>query len=333
MKNLVTGANGHLGNNVVRYLLAQGEEVVAGVRNLNNTKPFAGLDCELKRTDLLDPHSLDLALEGVDVLYQVAAVFKRWAKDPQREIIEANLRSTENVLRAAARAGVRKVVYVSSLVALDERQLPLDGTTWNPIGPEGPYPYSKAQAEKLAHQLAAELGLDISYILPSAIMGPHFSALTPSLRGLFADPLHRKTPFNPNFHFLLVDARDVARACHLAAQRGKSGERYVITHETPLGFTDIFAHLQAQFPQGGYRQKPVAPRPLLMTFAWLAELGANLTSSEPMLTVADAREFYGVKLTASLDKARRDLGFAPMNLATSLTDTFNYLVQLEAGKN
>lgn len=67
--NLVTGANGHLGNNVVR----------ASVRNPNNREPFTGLNCEIVQADLTDKPSLLKAMEGVDTLYQVAAVFKHWA--------------------------------------------------------------------------------------------------------------------------------------------------------------------------------------------------------------------------------------------------------------
>ncbi|MCU0352674.1 MAG: NAD-dependent epimerase/dehydratase family protein [Cytophagales bacterium] len=328
MKNLVTGANGHLGNNVVRYLLAQGEEVIAGVRNTQQTAPFVGLSCTLKRTDLLDVQSLDAALEGVDVLYQVAAVFKRWAKNPQKDIIEPNIKGTENILRAAARAGVKKVVYVSSMTTLDDTKLPLDGSTWNPIGPESPYPYSKTESEKVAHRLGKELGLDISFILPSAIVGPHFQAITPSLKGLFADPFYKKTPFNPNFYFLTVDARDVAKACLLAARKGKNGERYVISLEQPLGFAQIFEHLQKQFPDRKYKLPPQVSKTALQLVAWLSETGANLTGKEPLLTVADAKEFYGLFPTANIAKARQDLGFDPMPLETSLTDTFRYLSQM-----
>ena len=74
--NLVTGANGHLGNNLVRALLARGETVRASVRNPENTAPFEGLDCEIVQADLMDKDSLLRALDGVDTLYQVAAVFK-----------------------------------------------------------------------------------------------------------------------------------------------------------------------------------------------------------------------------------------------------------------
>ena len=95
--NLVTGANGHLGNNLVRVLLERGETVRASVRNPDNREPFVGLDCEIVQADLMDKPSLLKAMEGVDTLYQVAAVFKHWARNPQKEIIEPNLQGTPSM--------------------------------------------------------------------------------------------------------------------------------------------------------------------------------------------------------------------------------------------
>src|SRR5918994_3478784 len=109
--SLVTGANGHLGNNLVRTLLERGEQVRAGVRNPANTEAFEGLGSEVVRVDLMDKVSLMEALEGVQTLYQVAAVFRLWARDPEQEIIQPNLEGTRNVLEAAAESGVRRVIY------------------------------------------------------------------------------------------------------------------------------------------------------------------------------------------------------------------------------
>ncbi len=72
---LVTGANGHLGNNLVRFLISKGIPVRASVRNLKNTEPFAGLDCEVVQSDNEDKASLVRAMQGVEVFYAVGAVF------------------------------------------------------------------------------------------------------------------------------------------------------------------------------------------------------------------------------------------------------------------
>ena len=129
--SFVTGANGHLGNNLVRLLLSKGEIVKAGVRDIKNTEAFAGLDCELVYAEMLDEQAMSDALKGVDILYHVAAVFKHWAKDPQSEIVQANLKGTEVVLKAAAKNGVKKIVYVSSVAAVGHNGSALDEHQWN----------------------------------------------------------------------------------------------------------------------------------------------------------------------------------------------------------
>ncbi|MEC4116435.1 NAD(P)H-binding protein [Myroides phaeus] len=121
---LVSGGNGHLGNNLIRLLLSKGIKVRTTVRNINNTKPFEGLDCEIVYADLLDKASFVKALEGVDVFYAVAANFKLWAKNPQKEIYDNNLMGTRNVIEAAYEAGVKRIVYVSSIAALNYDQMP-----------------------------------------------------------------------------------------------------------------------------------------------------------------------------------------------------------------
>ena len=88
--SLVTGANGHLGNNLVRELLNAGEKVRASVRDTNNVDMFTGLDCDIVYTEMQDKKAMLKALNGVDVLYHVAAVFKHWVKDPEAEIVKQN---------------------------------------------------------------------------------------------------------------------------------------------------------------------------------------------------------------------------------------------------
>lgn len=123
---LVTGANGHLGNTLVRALLDQGYRVRAGVRDVNDSAAFEGLDCERVYAELFDEAAMLEALNGVDLLFQVAAVFKHWARHPYAEIIEPNVEGTRRVLQAAAKAGVKRVVYVSSVAAIGQNGLLLD---------------------------------------------------------------------------------------------------------------------------------------------------------------------------------------------------------------
>lgn len=104
---LVTGANGHLGNNLVRVLIEKGIPVRASVRNIKNTAAFEGLNCEVVQADITIQQSLINALQGVDTFYAVGAAFKLWAKNPKQEIYDVNLEGTRNMIEAAATAGVK----------------------------------------------------------------------------------------------------------------------------------------------------------------------------------------------------------------------------------
>ncbi|KAF5308744.1 hypothetical protein FQR65_LT17986 [Abscondita terminalis] len=110
---LVSGANGHLGNNLVRLLLKKGIPVRASVRNIKNKKPFKGLNCEVVQADITDKASFVKALQGVETFYAVGASFKLWAKNPEKEIYDVNIEGTRNTIEAAVEAGVKHIVYHS----------------------------------------------------------------------------------------------------------------------------------------------------------------------------------------------------------------------------
>src|SRR5438034_10689862 len=111
---LVTGANGHLGNNLCRLLVARGEPVRAMIRPSADAAPLAGLDLEIVRGDIMDAASTARALEGCGRLYHTAAGFLMWSRDPERDIIRPSVEGTRIVLEAAVQAGVDKVVYTST---------------------------------------------------------------------------------------------------------------------------------------------------------------------------------------------------------------------------
>jgi len=303
--NLVTGANGHLGNNLVRALLENGETVRASVRNPNNRAPFEGLDCEIVQADLMDKDSLLRALEGVDTLYQVAAVFKHWARDPQKEIIEPNMRGTRNVLEAAAEQGVGRIVYVSSIVTLDHGQSPMDETRWNSNFHGNPYYQSKTESEQLAWKMAEELGLEMVSVLPGAIIGPNAFNITPTMN-VFQQALNNKILMDINFYFNFVDVRDVTAGMLACNKKGLPGERYILATEKPIGTRRVLEIAQEFNPKVKIPYRP--PRWVLMTIAGLMELGGKITGKEPRMMRNQVELYYGVKLHVNIAKARVELG-------------------------
>ena len=323
---LVTGANGHLGNNLVRALLDRGKNVRSSVRNVNYAEPFEGLDCEVVYADLLDRESLSKAMKDVETLYQVAAVFKHWAKNLQKEIIGVNLEGTKNVLEVAAEQGVKRIVYVSSMAALDHTSVPMEETTWNSDFPNAYY-QSKTESEKLAWNLAEKLDLWLVSVLPSGMIGPNcFGHLTPTMDVLNAI-VKNKLPIDINFHFNYVDVRDVANSMIAAAEKGRSGERYILGNEISITTTEIIKLAQSLFP--GVKKPARRSKNLVMALAFLMEFSSKITGKAPNMTRSLVKTYYGADQRVSISKARRELGYNPRSPEDALKEALIYL----AGKD
>src|SRR5689334_10524389 len=149
---LVTGATGFVGANVVRELLREGATVRVLARPNGDRRAIDGLAVEICEGDLVDPASIRRAVQGAATVYHVAADYRLWAKHPE-EIYRANVEGTRAVLQAAADAGVKRIVYTSSVGAL---VIPKDGTPGTETTPVtladmvGPYKASKFLAEQVA---------------------------------------------------------------------------------------------------------------------------------------------------------------------------------------
>src|SRR5437016_6309093 len=155
---LVTGANGHLGNNLCRLLVARGEPVRAMIRPSADPAPLAGLDLEIVRGDIMDPASTARALEGCGRLYHTAAGFLMWSRDPERDIIRPSVEGTRNVLEGAARAGVEKVLYTST-----------SGTMGLPTRPDQPFDETRFNREPHTHYLRVKLPVPVLRAVAAAM--------------------------------------------------------------------------------------------------------------------------------------------------------------------
>ncbi len=228
--DLVTGGTGFVGAHVVRALAVRGGAVRCLARIASRRDNLEGLDVEIVPGDLTDPGSLARAMAGVSTLYHVAADYRLWARDPQ-ELYRSNVAGTDNVLRAAAEAGVSRVVYTSSVAALG---LTPDGSPGDETTPVersriiGHYKKSKYDAEQVARAWAAR-GLPVIIVNPSTPVGELDIKPTPTGR-MIVDFLNRRMPAYVDTGLNLIDVRDVAAGHLLAAEKGRSGESYILGH-------------------------------------------------------------------------------------------------------
>ena len=127
MTTLLTGATGFVGAAVLRSLVAAGHQVRALVRPNSDRRNLTGVNCEIVTGDLVEPESLQRAVRGCEAMFHVAADYRLWVTD-REQMNRTNVQGTVNLLRAAAAAGVSRVVYTSSVATLRLRSdgLPAD---------------------------------------------------------------------------------------------------------------------------------------------------------------------------------------------------------------
>lgn len=322
---LVTGANGHLGNNLVRLLISKGIPVRASVRNIRNKEPFADLDCEVVQADITNKQSLINALQGVETFYAVGAAFKLWAKDPQKEIYDVNLDGTKNTIEAAAEAGVKRIVYVSSIAALNYSQLPArESYGYNPDRRDMYY-NSKNDGEKLAFELAKKHGIELVAVLPAAMIGSEAFAPLNVSYNIIRAILKKEIPVETNITLNWIDVKDVAEGCYLAATKGRNGERYILANEKCTSIQETTKIAQELFPELKIKLPVAVPKPILFAIAGCIEIISQIRGKAPLLTTKDIAMFSGLQQDFDISKAQAELGFNPKNSTQAVKEAMQYL--------
>jgi len=326
---LVTGANGHLGNNLVRLLINKGIPVRASVRNIKNKEPFIGLDCEVVQSDISDKQSLINALQGVETFYAVGAVFKLWAKNPKKEIYDVNIEGTKNIVEAAVEAGVKRIVYVSSIAALNYSKLPTKESYGQNPDRRDMYYNSKNDGEKLAFELAQKHNIELVAVLPSAMIGnTAFKPLSVSYN-IISLILKKEIPIETNITLNWIDVKDVAEGCYLAATKGKNGKRYILANEKCISIKETTQIAQELFPELKIKLPIAVPKPFLFTIALFMEIGSKISGKAPLLSTKDIAMFSGLQQDFDTTKAKTELGFNPKNPTQAVKAAMVYLRENE----
>ena len=300
---LVTGASGFLGWHIAGLLVERGHKVRVLCRA---TSRIRELDVERVTGDLRDPASLAHAVEGCEAVFHAAADYRLWSKDP-RDLYTSNVDGTRNLLEAAERAGVGRIVYTSTVGCIG---MPRDreGDEETPVSLEsmtGHYKRSKWLAEQIALE-KARAGLPVVIVNPTAPIGDHDSKPTPTGK-IVVDFLRGRLPAFVDTGLNIVDARDVALGHVLAYERGVPGQRYILgcqnlTLEQILGKVAEIANKPAPTMKVPYA---VAYAVGLFTTAL-----ANVTGREPAAPLEGVK-MARKKMFVSHAKASRELGFMP----------------------
>src|ERR1700761_2854616 len=304
MKLFITGATGFVGSHVARLAAERGAELRLLTRRTSITENLPK-GAELVQGDLREPARFAAALRGCGALIHVAADYRLWVPDPA-EMYKANVEGTRELLRLAREAGVRRVVYTSSVATMGFRK---DATAVNEETPVteadmiGHYKRSKWMAEQVAIEAARE-GQEVVILNPTTPVGSMDVKPTPTGR-IIVDFLNKKFPAYVDTGLNLVDVDEIARMHLAAVERGRFGERYILGGEN-LTLKQILDKLGAMtgLPSPTMR----VPHAVAMAFAFFDEtVTGKLRGKEPRATVEAVR--MGKKMMwASSAKAERELG-------------------------
>ena len=316
MKVAVTGASGHIGNYLVRELKKQGNEVKALVHDFKND--LDKLDVEIIQGNLLDPESLNLLCSDADVVFHLAAVIALDNRHPEK-VYAVNVTGTKNIIAASMSAGVKKFIHFSSIDAfakvrpdqvLDE-ECPLIETR------DSIYEITKAESERLVMKAVTE-GLDAVILCPTAVVGPfdyRGSFLGDALKKIFVN----KLPMLVTGGYNWVDVRDVADAAICSVEKGRKGEKYILSGN----YADLTELSETAGKITGKKTPsltaPVFLAKLALPFLWVYY---SMFNGRPIYTSQSLNLLINSPKNISFEKAKKELGYIPRPLEQTLSDTF-----------
>ena len=315
----VTGATGFVGSHVARTLAAGGADLRLLVRAGSRTANIDALPGERITGDLREPAFLRKALSGCEAAFHVAADYRLWCRDPQ-QMHRANVEGTQALIEAAAHAGVRRVVFTSSVATMGfnaNGELADEDSPVSLANMIGPYKRSKFMAEQIALKAP-----HVVVVNPTTPVGAQDIKPTPTGR-IILDFLRRKFPAYVDTGLNLVDVKECARGHLLAWETGLPGRRYILGGEN-LTLKEILDKLAAitGLPAPAMRLPYVA--------AWCAGaldtfFTGYLMRREPRV-VLDAVRMGRKKMFVNCGRAERELGFKAKTVDAALREAVDWFV-------
>jgi dihydroflavonol-4-reductase len=325
---LVIGANGFLGSHVARHLVATGAHVRAMVRPTANTRSIDDLEVTRFHGDVFDTTTVRQAMDGCDDVYYCVVDTRAWLRDPS-PLFRTNVEGLRNVLDVAVNADLHRFVFTSTYATVGRRRGQV-ATEDDPIDRRRltPYVESRVQAEDIVLRCALEAQLPAVAMCVSTTYGSGDWGRTP--HGAFiAGAVFGKLPYLMNgIQLEVVGVDDAARALLLAAERGRNGERYLIS-EKLIRLNDVITI--AADEAGVTPPRRSISVPALYGLGAMGSLKARLTGKDAELSLASVRM---MRAEARVDhsKASRELGWEPRPVEESIREAARFWAGLRNAK-
>jgi dihydroflavonol-4-reductase len=322
MRALVTGGTGKVGNAVARALVARGDEVRALVRDPARAAGVLPEGVEPVRGDVTFPDSVVTAAEGCELVFNAMGLPEQWLAD-EGEFEHVNAIGSETVVRAAARAGARRVIHTSTIDvfhAADGARFDESKVADYPKGTA--YERSKQHAERLVVAAAKHEGIELVIANPAAVYGPGPEGSASIERDLLRPVVEGRraaAPVLPPGGFGVLFSEGAGAGHLLVADRGKPGERYILCdgHVTlsELARTAVRVAGRGKVP-------PTLPVPLAKAMAAAGEPIARLTGKPPLLPKGQLL-FFLWNAAPDSAKAQRELGWQPTPIEDGVRETLS----------
>ena len=323
MKCIVTGATGHIGNILVRYLHERGDEVTAFVLPREDIGSIKSYVKHVRYGDIRDVQSLEYAFEGQDIVYHLAGVVDIGSHKKTRALMyEVNVQGVQNVVRDCQATHISRLVYTSSVHAITELPHGQEITeikVFNPASVKGIYAKSKAEATVCVLE-AVKQGLDAVIVHPAGVIGPddhQISNIGQMVLGFLKGNMRAYISGGYNF----VDARDVAMGILKAADKGLPGECYILSGE----YHSVKDLLQMMEDITSIKAPRIRiPRWLAYIASPFSELHCKIHRRKPLFT---AYSIFTLKTNSnfSSEKAKTILGYTITPFRKTLEDTLSWM--------
>lgn len=333
--SLVIGANGYLGSHVARLLVGDGEDVRVMVREGATTTGIDDLAVTRFVGDVFDSDVLRSAMTGVDDVYYCVVDTRGWLRDPA-PLFRTNVEGTRNVLDVAVEpeiaAGLRRFVFTSSYatVARKRGRVATEDDVIADVHDKRltAYVRSRVQAENLVLRYARERGLPAVAMCVSTTYGAGDWGRTPH-GAIIAGAAFGKLPFvMGGIELEAVGVDDAARALVLAAEKGRVGERYLISERMIANADVVRIAAEAAGVPAPTRSIPL---PVSYAMAALGSLKGRLTRTDERLSINSLR-LMRAEAPVDCSRARRELGWQPRPVEESIREAARFWVGLRKAK-